>query len=97
MASAAVRFKTVVLLLFMHCLLLLPLFMGVLCLVLVLLCSTLCSSLAKRELVALLVLSSGYYVIVLYLVFTVPWDGPLLFIITCVSIALVNTVLLFIV
>ena len=42
-AQAAVRSKAVVLLLFLiHCLLLLPLFVGVLCLVLVLIFSTLC-------------------------------------------------------
>ena len=46
-------------LLLIHCLLLLPLFVGVLCLVLVLLSSTLCPSsfaiilMGKRELVAL--------------------------------------------
>ena len=39
-AYAAVRSKAVVLLLLIHCLLLLPLFVGVLCLVLVLLCNT---------------------------------------------------------
>ena len=39
-AQAAVRPKVVGLLLLIHCLLLLPLFVGVLCLVLVLLCST---------------------------------------------------------
>ena len=60
MALAAARSKAVVLLLSIHCLLLLPLFVGVLCLVLVLLFNTLCpSSLAiifmgKRELVVLL-------------------------------------------
>ena len=60
MASAAVHSKAVVLLLMIHCLLLLPLFLGFLCLVLVLLPSTLCPSsvaitlMGKRELVALL-------------------------------------------
>ena len=44
MAKAAVRSKVVVLLLLIHCLLLLPLFLEVLCLVLVLLFSTLCPS-----------------------------------------------------
>ena len=59
-AKAAVRSRSVVLLLLIHCLLLLPLFVGVLCLVLVLLFSTLCPSsvaitlMGKRESVALL-------------------------------------------
>ena len=59
-ASAAVRSKAVVLLLLIYCLLLLPLFVGVLCLVFVLLYSTLCPSsfaiilMRKRELIALL-------------------------------------------
>ena len=42
MSETAVSSKAVVLLLFIHHLSLLPLFVGVLCLVLVLLCSTLC-------------------------------------------------------
>ena len=42
MTQAVVRSKTVVLLLLNHCLLLLQLFVGSLCLVLVLLCSTQC-------------------------------------------------------
>ena len=60
MAQAAVRSKAVVLLLLIYCLMLLPLFVGVLCLVLVFLFSTLCTSsfaivlMGKRELVALL-------------------------------------------
>ena len=60
MAEAAVRSKVVVLLLLIYCLLLLTLFVGVLCLVLVLLFNTLCPSsfaiilLGKRELVAFL-------------------------------------------
>ena len=61
-AQAAVRSKAVALLLLLliHCLLLLPLFVGVLCFVLVLLFSTLCPSnfeiilMGKRGLVALL-------------------------------------------
>ena len=59
-ASAVVHAKEVFLLLLIYCLLMLPLFVGVLCLVLVLLFSTLClSSYAiilkgKKELVALL-------------------------------------------
>ena len=44
MALAVVRAKAVVLLLLIHCLLLLPLFVEILCLVLVLLFSTLCPS-----------------------------------------------------
>ena len=44
MAYVAARSKAVVLLLLIHCLLLIPLFVGVLCLVLVLLFSTLCPS-----------------------------------------------------
>ena len=51
----------------------LPLFVGVLCLILVLLCSTLCSSLAKRVLVALLVLS---YCSVPYFHGAVGWTFP---------------------
>ena len=60
MAYAAVHSKTVVLLLLIHCLLFLPLFVGVLRLVLVLVFSTLFPSsvaitlMGKRELVALL-------------------------------------------
>ena len=60
MAKAAVRFTAVVLLLLIYCLLLLPLFVGALCLVRVLLFSTLCHSsfstilMGKRELVVLL-------------------------------------------
>ena len=42
MTSATVRSKAIVLLLFIHCLLFLPLFVGVCVRVLVLLCSTLC-------------------------------------------------------
>ena len=63
-ASAAVHSKAVVLLLLIYCLLLLPLFVGVLCLVLVLLFRTLCPSsfaiilMGKIELVPLLYLSS---------------------------------------
>ena len=64
--QAAVRFKAVVLLLLLlfYCLLKLPLFVGVLCLVHILLSSTLCSSsfaiilVGKREVVALLKLPS---------------------------------------
>ena len=62
MALAAVCSKAVVLLLLINCLLLLWLFVKVLCLVLVLLCSTLCPysfaiiTIGKRELVALLCL-----------------------------------------
>ena len=59
--GVAVHSKVVVLLLLLiHCLLLLPLFVGELCLVLVLLFSTLCPSsfviilMGKREVVALL-------------------------------------------
>ena len=44
MAWAAVRSEADVLLLLIYCLLLLPLFVGVICLALVLLCSTLCHS-----------------------------------------------------
>ena len=60
MHLAAVRSKAVILLLWIHCLLLLPLFVGVLCSVFILLFSTLCPSsfaiilMVKRELVALL-------------------------------------------
>ena len=60
MYPSFVRSKAVVLLLLIYCLLLLPLFVGVLCLVLVLLFRTLCHSsvaiilVEKRELVALL-------------------------------------------
>ena len=60
MAKAAVRFTAVVLLLLIYCLLLLPLFVGALCLVRVLLFNTLCHSsfatilMGKRELVVLL-------------------------------------------
>ena len=63
-AKAAVRSKAVVLLLLIYCLLLFPLFVGVLYLVLVLLFSFLCPSsfaiieMVKKELVALLYLSS---------------------------------------
>ena len=62
--KAAVRSKAIVLLLFTYCLFLPPLFMGTLCLVLVLLFSTLCPSsfvirlMRKRELTAILYLSS---------------------------------------
>ena len=50
MAIAAVCFKAVVLLLFIHCILLLSLFVGVLCKALLLLCGDLCPFilLAKR-------------------------------------------------
>ena len=59
-ANVAVRFKTVALLLMIYCLMLLPLFVGVLCLVLVLLCYTISPTsfgimlMGKGELVALL-------------------------------------------
>ena len=62
MAYAGARSKAVALLLSIHCLLLLPLFMGFLCFVLVLLFNTLCHSsvaitlVEKRVLVALLLL-----------------------------------------
>ena len=64
MAAAAFRSKAVVMWLFIRCLLLLPLFVGFLCMVIDLLCSTLCYvlsefaiiSLGKKELVALLLL-----------------------------------------
>ena len=64
-AYAAVRSKAVVLLMLIPCSLLLPLYLGVLSLVLVLLFSSLLSSIiaiilmAKRELIALLKLSSS--------------------------------------
>ena len=60
MACAAVRSMALILLLLIRCLLLLPLFVEVVCLVVVLLFSTLCPSsfaiilIGKRELVALL-------------------------------------------
>ena len=60
MAYAGVCSKAVALLLSIHCLLLLPVFMGVLCFVLVLLFNTLCHSsvaitlVEKTELVSLL-------------------------------------------
>ena len=60
MACAAVRSMAMVLLLLIRCSLLLPLFVGVVCLVIVLLFGTLCPSsfaiilIGKRELVALL-------------------------------------------
>ena len=54
MASAAVSTKVLILLLFIHCLLLPPLFVGVLCLVIVMFCSALfnflfCNHLAGEE------------------------------------------------
>ena len=58
MAKAAARSNAVVLLSLMHCLLLLPLFLGLMCLVYVLLMSALCPSsfaiilMEKRGLVA---------------------------------------------
>ena len=72
--------KAVVLLLFIYCYFLLLLFVRVLCLVLVLLCSTLCptsfaiDSFGNREVVALLSLSSWCHVAVnvLCLFLTVP-------------------------
>ena len=60
MGKTAVHFKAAILLLFIYCLLLLKLFVGALCLVFVLLISTLCHTsfavnlMRKRELVVLL-------------------------------------------
>ena len=64
LVQAAIRSKAVVLLLLIHCLLVLPLFVGVLCWVLHLLFSTLAPSsfaiilMGMKEVVALLYLSS---------------------------------------
>ena len=60
MGKTGVRFKAAILLLLIYCLLLLKLFVGVLCLIFVLLFSTLCHTsfavnlMRKRELVVLL-------------------------------------------
>ena len=68
MASAAVHSKGVILLLLLiHCLLLLPLFVGILCMVLVVLSSTkcpfwFCNHLAEEERASFLTLIIGFLI-----------------------------------